>query len=603
MLFTHVPARANLIKAIVKALAKSADDAPEAARAARLAGTEAEQAAMAARHGPVWLDDVAKGDDDLAGKLVPVEVDDHGRILVGMQQRHIRTSEQLTRLTNDLGGDSRLIMLEDDAFEHKNSLINLLGDQPVLIVEAKTGKVRVARFEKILGRSVLRVQERSGLWIDAVSKAEYEAAQAILDLRASAHQTDLFSFFDPLERDVQQGLARAAGASYRAFDGAAADAMVAEVGRGRNRVIVLVSHVEGGKAAVRSPSGQITGSISLEKLRAVADRSDNTLIFLGCSTSRTRVGGFIMPVRTDPIVSAIARTWHHGDFIFGDFLASLGRQGEGFVVSAPQLSGLRRALTISPVSNSTMVQGIGAGVGVGSGLLLGTISAPSDDRQSELNTRFISFVPTSIQFTGLFGALMLVFAPRLAWRSWVSVLGNRVDMVPAGLYFVGSMLLFIAIGIVSVAILRAGVKLRRIYAVAVFIMMIAVLITSPLSILIMAAVFGVIALFYLRVSKRHEADGIVAKAKATLNFMLLNTLFQSVIFVTFMLPFWAIEASSDNLSLAAAVIAFVGGLVISASLVKRTQETPEEIFDHLWSDPFWPVRQLLRGPYREAQPA
>lgn len=583
------PAHADRFKAIAEIFGKLAEDeAKLAGKAARAEQGAAESA---------WVADALKAEGQLQTDLLPLEFDDAGRVLDGTTRQAISSTDELVRLSRNGQRDTKVIVQKSDAFAHGDELNNLIGDGEFLVVDTGSGTIHRARFERLAnGRRVLRIESRTGVWVDAATEGAFRLGQEMLDHATPVHRVDLVSFFDPADVRISRGFSDAAGASHRALNGSDADKLIATVGQGRNRVIMVVSHVEDGVAVVRTPGGKVTGSVPLEKLQAAADASDNTLVFLGCSTSRTPVGGFISPVRTDPILQSVKSVWHDGQLVFGDFLSKLGQQGGGFVVNAAQAQSLRRTMTVRPLDTSG---------GAAAGLILtrGSVNQMSRDRELELEGRLFPFIPISVQIILIFSGLMLLFGIREPWRSWVSVTGASPGNLPAGLSKAIVLIGFMLFGALWSAIVRIGSKLYKPLALVTGASWGLLTFTSVESFIINALTIGLFAGVYLGLFADREPEGIWERTKAVVIFATLFAVVFYAITALLFLPVLLFEIDNPVWALPLLPVSFVLSLWLLIRVFKASRERPGQIFERLWSDPFWPFRQLRPTPDQEAVPA
>lgn len=583
------PAHADRFKAIAEIFSKLADDeAKLASKAARAEQGVAESA---------WVADALKAEGRLQADLLPLEIDETGRILDGVTRQAVNSADELARLSRSGGRDAKVIVQKSDAFAHGDELNNLVGDSEFLIVDTGSGTIHRARFERLGdGKRLLRIESRAGVWVDSATEEAFRLGQEMLDHATPVHRVDLVSFFDAADVRISRGFDHAAGASHRALTGSDADKLIAMVGQGRNRVVMVVSHVEDGLAVVRTPAGKVTGSVPLEKLQAAADASDNTLVFLGCSTSRTPVGGFISPVRTDPIIQSVKAVWHDGQLVFGDFLSKLGQQGGGFVVNAAQAQSLRRSMTVRPLDTSGRAA---------AGLILsrGTVNQMSRDREFELEGRLVPFIPVSVQIILIFSGLMLVFGIREPWRSWVSVAGTLPGNLPAGLSKALVLLGFMFVGALWSAIVRIGSKLYKPIAVFTGVSWVALTFASVETFLFNAITIGVFAGIYLGLFADREPEGLWQRTKAVVIFATLFTVVFYALTLVLSLPILLFEIDNPWLAFLLLPVSFVLSIWLLIRVFKASPERPGQIFERLWSDPFWPFRQLRPAHDQEALPA
>ncbi len=583
------PAHADRFKAIAEIFGKLADD--EAKLASKTARAEQGMAESA------WVADALKAEGRMQADLLPLEFDETGRIVDGITRQAVNSTGELARLSRSGGREAKVIVQKSDAFAHGDELNNLVGDGEFLIVDTGTGTIHRARFERLgNGKRVLRIESRKSVWVDSATEEAFHLGQEMLDHATPVHRVDLVSFFDAADVRISKGFSDAAGASHRALTGSDAEKLVGIVGQGRNRVVMVVSHVEDGMAVVRTPAGKVTGTVPLEKLQAAADASDNTLVFLGCSTSRTPVGGFISPVRTDPIIQSVKSVWHDGQLVFGDFLSKLGQQGGGFVVNAAQAQSLRRSMTVRPLDTSGRAA---------TGLILsrGTVNQMSRDREFELEGRLIPFIPMPVQIMLIFSGFMLLFGVREPWRSWVSFTGTSPGNLPAGLSKAVVLIGFMFIGALWSAIVRIGSKLYKPLAVLTGASWALLTFASVASFITNALAFGLFAGVYLGLFADREPESLWERTKSVVVFATLFSVVFYALTALLFLPVLLFETDNPWLVVPLLPVGFVLSMWLLIRAFKASPERPGQIFERLWSDPFWLFRQLRPAPNQEALPA
>ncbi|MDB5439774.1 MAG: hypothetical protein JWM33_2201 [Caulobacteraceae bacterium] len=574
---------------------KAADEIGEGAAAASRAASAAKAGARTAgEFGDKglprlegWVRD-ATGADLPDPNYVPLEIDQNGKIVMGYAGQILSVSNQ-TLL--DMAGGKKILVREDDAFKHAARIESQIGGRPMVVYDETTGALRRGQYDHVGGRLRLRLESRSGLWVEADDRSDYDATERALAIATAAHRLDLVSFFDPLDVSVRHGLTQAAGASHHAFGGQQTEAVLAEIRRGANRIVVLVSHVEDGMAVVRDPQGRMVGSLPLAELQAAAAQSDNTLIFLGCRTSQSPVGGFVLPVRTDPIVVAISRAWNAGDFTLGNFLGEMGETSGGFVVSRAQGTALRQALTIRSLSPQATT-----------GLLLAgaMIDAPTPDRQDELSRRLVPHVPSYLQYTELLAGLLLLLGPVAAWKSWASV-GWTAFPKQRGrvLYGILSISLFVIVGAIIAAPFRlVGKFYHWVFVLLPIFLGIGSVVSVVFGVLSLLAVASALVSYAYLSAAKTDPDGAKPKLIAVLleggAFGVLCLAFQ-VLFLLPLLLFLPDPRLTMNWLVGAAFASWALSLIPGAIIIRRTGDLPTIIFQRLWADPYWPFRQFLAG--------
>lgn len=576
--FATSPAHADRFKALAEIFAKVADDeAKIASKAARAEQGLADSA---------WVADALKAEAQVQADLIPLAADEAGQFVVGTTGKAVRSTQDLAMHVGRTGRETRIIVRKSDAFAHSDDLQNLTGDAEFLIIDTGTGTVRRARFERLGdGTRVLRVEARSGIWIDSASEDALRLGLDMLDHATPVQRVDLLSFFDASDVRVAKGFDAAAGASHKALNGADADKMVKMVGEGRNRVIMIVSHVEDGKAVVRTPAGEVAGSVPLDALQAAADASDNTLVFLGCSTSRSPVGGFISPVRTDPIIQSVKSVWKDGQLVFGDLLSRLGQQGGGFVVNAAQAQSLRRSMLVQPLDTS----GYGAG-----GLVLSraVVNQLPSDREFEYESRLIPFIPSSVQLIVIFSSLMLLFGVKEPWRSWVSVTGPAREKLPAPISRASQLIGFAIFGVVWVAIVRVGSKLYKFFALMTGASWAVLLFTSIQGFIFTLLSIAMFAGVYLGLFADREPPGLWERTKSVVILTALFGVLNYALIALFFLPFLIFEVNWIWSYLVVGTAAAILTVWLLIRIFRNTRDRPADICERLWSDPFWPFRQI-----------
>ena len=583
------PAHADRFKALAEIFTKVADD--EAKLAGKAARAEQGLADTA------WVADALKAEAQAQADLIPLAADEAGQFVVGTTGRAVRSTSDLARQAGKSGRETRIIVRKSDAFAHSDDLQNLTGDAEFLIIDTNTGMIRRARFERLgNGTRVLRVEARNGVWIDAVSEDSLRLGLDMLDHATPVHRVDLLSFFDRADLRITKGFDAAAGASHKALTGADAGKMVEMVGQGRNRVIMIVSHVEDGKAVVRTPAGDVAGSVSLEALQAAADASDNTLVFLGCSTSRSPVGGFVSPVRTDPIIKSVQSVWRDGQLVFGELLSKLGQQGGGFVVNAAQAQSLRRSMTVRPLDNSSYGTG---------GLILSraVVNQLPSDREFEFESRLIPFIPFSVQLILFFSSLMLLFGVKEPWRSWISVTGRVRNSLPPAVSRVGLFLGFALLGVVWVAVMRVGSKFYKFWAFVTGLSFVMLPFTSIWGFVLGIAIIGLFAFLCLGLFADRAPEGIWEKVKAVTIFATLFGFLNYAITALLFLPIFLFEVDEIALVAIIPLLAIVLSFWLLIAMFRNSEDRPSQICERLWSDPFWPFRQLRPAIHQEVASA
>ena len=544
---------------------------------------------MAAKGLPRWFSDAHPRYARDNAEYWPIEIDELGNIKAGPGMKTIEDPRDLTRLLQ--GPDRRKILIrETDVFDHRTRLFDLLGENEFVMWDGKRLQGSRAVLRKQDGDLFVQVEETDGLWVEARTRDELADTGRLLDDRVATGEVDVATFFDSREHAVLGSFDEAIGIAHQKFSAGQGEKLLRDVASGRNRTIIVVSHVENGQAVIRNQGGQVADRISLDALQQAADGSDNNLIFLGCETATSAVRGFRAPVRTRPIAATLSKIWQDGQFSKRSLLSSLGQQGDGFVVSGKNIADGRRKL-IAQTRGEVLADGVTI-----SAVRLNHISA---SREQEFEHRIVSWLPTNLHWPFLISLILLAFSPKLAWRSWNSInpSGKRI---PKGLQWVVVTAGFLTVGLASLASIRIiafgySVVTQGGWRGGIFGLVLFLLFGSAF--VIMVPLYMII---YYAMTWKSPADAGWDRMKNALAFGGYCLVWQAAILSVTSIPILFFEV--DNVALVATAMAasWVAGLAAAIITKLKTSETPSEILARLWGDPFWPVRQLQTLPQGEA---
>ena len=291
----------------------------------------------------------------LAERLAGTELETLGRLALaeraaGRTPFLVEREGTLLRLApRTLGGAGRSASSESGA---------VLGgslERPIVFLEERPPQTLSVSRNRVLngvyfapGKNGLRVVREiaPGLLTSALDAPAVERRLAALSLTAS--DVSVLSLFDlSADPGTVRALKGAAGnttwVDARVSNEISKDGVLKRLATQRNRVVLLVGHVEDQSFVVRK-IGAADVAISFAELQATATRNHLTLVHLGCETGRAGVTGPLKPVESLEVADQVKRALQTRDG--KGFFASFGTRDNPVMLESHTVDGVGQTVEL-----------------------------------------------------------------------------------------------------------------------------------------------------------------------------------------------------------------------------------------------------------------
>lgn len=251
---------------------------------------------------------------------------------------------------------------------------------------------------------------------EAQSASDVAQLEAMLRVAFSASDVRVISLFDASDHRIRANLDRAAGEMHLDLSGLSSDAVQAQLGQLKRRIVIVVGHVENGSFVVRAADGHIVARVPVAELEQIADKAGSSLILLGCDTVRVArdSSGLIRPIRDTAVSDALAAGLRAADY--GGFLSALGTDAAPFLVRPPTAGRHNSIMAAIRLQDARELDQF-----VGANVISISIGGRAPEVVAERQSRIIPFVPVWAQRLYALGALAALFLVRSLWREWLAI--------------------------------------------------------------------------------------------------------------------------------------------------------------------------------------
>jgi hypothetical protein len=234
----------------------------------------------------------------------------------------------------------------------------VLGDplqRPIVFLKERPQHAFAVSRDRLLNRiylapgtNGLRVAREiaPGLLASALDAPAVERGLATFSLTAG--DVSVLSLFDlsadpATVRALKGAAGKSAWVDARVSNEITKEGVLEKLATQRNRVVLLVGHVEGQSFVVRK-LGAPDVAISFAELQSIATQNHLTLVHLGCETGRAGVTGPLKPVESLDVAGQLMRALHTRDG--KEFFASFGTRENPVMLEARTVEGVGQIIEL-----------------------------------------------------------------------------------------------------------------------------------------------------------------------------------------------------------------------------------------------------------------
>lgn len=269
------------------------------------------------------------------GRLFLLTHQDGGRYVFHELEKGASVDDVLLAQSTDL------IIPESQA----DALIRLSDDVPArkrYVLTEEGGELIEFQTTNSVGKSALTLHLAGDVKIDVPDPSTLSATLQVLMAKLHRENIRLVSMFHPDEVHILKWLDDAAGDTHRIGGVAESGDFLERIAGAKNRLVVIVGHVEPPDLVVRAPDGSVSQRVAIADIETRLSQHGNSALFLGCGATKMGVSGFNQCVNVSDVANGLKALRHTENF--AALLRSIGASADGLVVRSKLIEARRIAL-------------------------------------------------------------------------------------------------------------------------------------------------------------------------------------------------------------------------------------------------------------------
>lgn len=334
-------------------------------------------------------------------------VDSNGRI------ETFESNDELTRripnAENPINPRS-FAMVEADYFYFIDELKAFSNGEMVQVI-LRNGEMAIAKQFLSNGKIEVGLELDSGVIYHGNSASALTNAIKFLNVNFDARDVSVLSLFSRDDFVANQRIAMAGKELHRNIASSSSENIINLVTSMRQKIIVVVGHVEGPDFVVRQADGTASLQLPINDLERAAINADASLILLGCNTSKYSAStGLLSTTKDTDVAKSISLALASADY--GGFFSHLAGTEAPFLLRGHTLNGQGRLMIKRQMSerHENQVTGVYVSTIIVAGL--------SPAESAVLRSRYIFFIPNSFTVTYFSGAILALMRVQSFWKNW-----------------------------------------------------------------------------------------------------------------------------------------------------------------------------------------
>ena len=276
-------------------------------------------------------------------------------LLINTEKKSL--AQHLSSVVIEVQGKSQLFVPEDVFFQNYETFSKLEKLDNLSVVRADDTVLSTQRLKTINGFERV-IELRPHLTLGVKTSTEIDNAIWLMDRALNRDDIRVISLFDPADDfdNITSTLTNVAGELHIPLPQILDTSMAFTLRHSKNKIVFIVGHIEDNAFVVRRADGSVAAKFSIAQLEQEAQKSNVTLVLLGCeATSVSKQSGFVTPVRATVVAEEIAKALKAKDY--GQMLSALATSETPLIVRSAIADQVRLIIEISATQNSRAATG------------------------------------------------------------------------------------------------------------------------------------------------------------------------------------------------------------------------------------------------------